>query len=293
MQQLVIIHNQRTDADHHILGQVLSLIAAEGAHATVLSLVNKDSPLETPTLPIQGQMPKAVIVLGGDGTFLHAARLFAPLSIPLLGVNTGSLGFLTRVDRTQLAQAITQVLADRYTLESRLMLQVHIGQVDPQSPALATALNDVVIKNANPSQLVALQVSLDGRPLANLDADGLIVSTPTGSTAYTLAAGGPILAPALDALALTPICPHSLSLKPLVIPSKHPITVQAMAKSYERSHRIQCAVDGQAVTELDEGQTLTITVAPYALQMICLQAECEDFYQLIRQKLHWGFNPRQ
>jgi NAD+ kinase len=293
MQHLVIIHNQRTDADNGILNQVLAHIHATGAQATVLPLVSKDSPLDAPSLPPNGQLPKAVIVLGGDGTFLHAARLFAPYDIPLLGVNTGSLGFLTRVDTTQLAQAINQVLKDQYTLERRLMLQVHVGRVDADSPALAVALNDVVIKNANPSQLVALQVSLDGRPLANLDADGLIVSTPTGSTAYTLAAGGPILAPALDALALTPICPHSLSLKPLVVPSRHHITVQAMAKSYERSHRIQCAVDGQAVTELDEGQTLTITVAPFALQMICLQAECEDFYQLIRQKLHWGFNPRQ
>jgi NAD+ kinase len=285
---VVVVHNQKTDPHHTVLEQVQSICQqVMGHHAFVISLQGKLDDLVHPAgCPTP---PDAVIVLGGDGTFLHAARLYSPLKVPLLGINTGSLGFLTRVETSQLVPAITQLLLGQFTVEPRQMLHVRWnGQTTP-----LVALNDVVIKNANPSQLASLLVTLDDKPLANLDADGLIVATPTGSTAYTLAAGGPILTPGLNVLALTPICPHSLSLKPLVIPSHHVIQVTAMPKSYERCHRIQFSLDGQTTAELDEGQQLTITVATTPLNMVSLSLPNEDFYMLIRQKLHWGFNPRQ
>jgi NAD+ kinase len=281
------VHNQRTDPHGDVLQHVIEQCQAQGVSAQVLGMQGKDLPVTPAGLP--DAMPQAVIVLGGDGTFLHAARLFAPHRVPLLGINTGSLGFLTRVNRQQLQQALDHLLQEAFTLEERLMLSVSIDR-----STVGLALNDVVVKNANPSQLAALHVALDEKPLANMDADGLIVATPTGSTAYTLAAGGPILAPDMAALALTPICPHSLSLKPLVIPSCHRLRVEAMAKNFERASRIQVSIDGQSLGELDEGQTLEIVAADNPLLMVLLNDDpSQDFYHLIRQKLHWGYNPRQ
>ena len=287
LQHVVLVHNQKTDPGNQVLNQVQALCQQTMGHqAHVISLTDKLCVPEHPSSCPSS--PEAVVVLGGDGTFLQAARLYSPLCVPLLGINTGSLGFLTRVETSQLPEAMPLLLSGQFTVEPRQLL--HVSWNGHQTPHIA--LNDVVIKNANPSQLASLQVLLDDNPLANMDADGLIVATPTGSTAYTLAAGGPILTPGLNALALTPICPHSLSLKPLVIPSYHTVKVLALPKSYERSHRIQFSLDGQTTAELDEGQTLTITVADTPLSMVCLNLPNEDFYALIRQKLHWGFNPR-
>jgi NAD+ kinase len=289
---LAVVHNQRTDPNHQVLNRVMALCQklAPAVVVTVYPVQHKHTPcngvLANPT-----NTPDLVLVLGGDGTFLQATHLFAPCQVPMLGVNTGSLGFLTRVDVQQLDTLMAQLLTQPFALEHRLMLAVHNGH-SHSSDAAQLALNDVVIKNANPSQLTALEILLDGNELARLDADGVIISTPTGSTAYNMAAGGPILSPALHALAITPVCPHSLSLKPLVVPATHTITIKALAKNFERTQRVQVSVDGQPLGELGEGEPLHITVAPHPLKLVSLGLPNDDFYALMRNKLHWGFNPR-
>src|SRR5207247_8245915 len=157
-----------------------------------------------------------LVVLGGDGTMLAAARLVEDRPMPILGVNTGGLGFVTAVTRDEIFKALEQVFANAYAEEQRLMLRSRLVRMGTQVAA-ASVLNDVALSKGALSHMVQLEISIDGQFVTGLRSDGLIISTPNGSTAYSMAAGGPILNPAVHALILTPICPHTLTNRPIVI----------------------------------------------------------------------------
>ena len=221
----------------------------------------------------------ALVVLGGDGTFLLGASLVADHGVPLFGVNLGSLGFITHYARGTAAAALVAAARGELPVEERLRLSVIVGS---PSGVLATrsAVNDAVLTQRALARLLDLEASLDGASIATYKADGLIVSTPTGSTAYTLAAGGPILTPDVQALALTPICPHTLTHRPLVLPPDARLRIRNISGG-----SVTLTVDGQWGLDLAEGAWIDVRKADRPLRMF---RSPTPFFGILRQKLSWG-----
>jgi NAD+ kinase len=223
----------------------------------------------------------ALVVLGGDGTLLAASRLL-DRSVPVLGVNFGSLGFLTEIALSELYPTLEGVLAGRYQHEERRLLHA-VAKRRGHPDAVGEVLNDVVITKAGPSRIIELEVTVDGLFVSEFRADGLIISSPTGSTAYNLAAGGPILHPTLPAIVLTPICPHMLSNRPLVVGDGATIEVCLKAA---RDVEVYAAFDGQQSYALADRDTVTVTASARRLRLV--KAPARDFYEVLRTKLKWG-----
>jgi len=224
----------------------------------------------------------ALIVLGGDGTLLAASQLAAPRDIPVLGVNFGSLGFLTDVALAELYPALESLLAGTHRFESRRML--HATVTGPGRDGSGHhVLNDVVITKAALSRIIQLDVWIDGLFVSAFRADGLIISSPTGSTAYNLAAGGPILHPALAAILLTPICPHMLTNRPLVVTDDARIEVRLRDAAESLVH---ITFDGQLGFPLSGDDLVTVSRSPRVLKLA--RAPARDYYEVLRTKLKWG-----
>ncbi|MDA8442647.1 MAG: NAD(+)/NADH kinase [Peptococcaceae bacterium] len=227
----------------------------------------------------QGQFSQAdaVIVLGGDGTLLRAARFLSPLGIPLLGLNFGHLGFLTEVELAEWRSCFQKLLAGNYTVEARMMLQGTVLRSGIRDIS-ALALNDVVVSRGDISRIITLDVTLSGQHLSSYPADGMIVSTPTGSTAYSLSAGGPIVSPLLQSMIITPICPHTLSARAMVVDPE-----EVLAIRFARG--IDCVVtfDGQETIELSPGDAVQVERASFSTQLIKLSGR--SFPELLQAKL--------
>jgi NAD+ kinase len=223
----------------------------------------------------------ALVVLGGDGTLLAASRLL-DRSVPVLGVNFGSLGFLTEIALPELYPTLEAVLADLYQWEERRLLHVVVRRAG-KADAAADVLNDVVITKGGASRIIELDLSVDGLFVSAFRADGLIVSSPTGSTAYNLAAGGPILHPTLPAIVLTPICPHMLTNRPLVVGDEARIEVRLRAS---REVEVMAALDGQQLFTLADQDGVTVTRSARRLRLV--KAAGRDYYEVLRTKLKWG-----
>jgi NAD+ kinase len=223
----------------------------------------------------------ALVVLGGDGTLLAASHLL-DRPVPVLGVNFGSLGFLTEITLTDLYPALLGVLNGTYDYEERRLLRARVTR-EGRETINGDVLNDVVVTKAALSRIIDLEVSVDGRFVSAFRADGLIVSSPTGSTAYNLAAGGPILHPALPAVVLTPICPHMLAHRPLVVGDDAQIEVRLRAA---REGEVHLTFDGQHGLPLDRRDTVVITRSPRSLRLV--RPPERDYYQVLRTKLKWG-----
>jgi len=220
-----------------------------------------------------------VVAVGGDGTLLHAARHVAALDVPLLGVNRGRLGFLTDISPEHMLDAIDAILAGDYLTERRLMLAATIrGGTEP-----LFALNDVVLQKGETGRLLDFTTVVDGVYVNTHRGDGLIVATPTGSTAYALSCGGPIIQPNVDALVMVPICPHTLSDRPLVLPAKSTIEITLDPGSRSGAH-VVC--DGEALGRLAEGNSLAIALATQTVTL--LHPRDYNYYELLRSKLNWG-----
>jgi NAD+ kinase len=225
-----------------------------------------------------------VVVLGGDGTLLSVADCIATSGsqIPLLGVNFGSLGFLTEVTLPELYPSLEAALAGRAHTEERMMLQsTTLRKGEPF--ATAVALNDVVITKAARSRMINLSVSVGDEFVTGVKADGLIVATPTGSTAYNLSAGGPIVQPSLDALILTPIAPHTLTNRPIVIPASSTVRVQPLMESRDE---LFVTFDGQAGFQLQEGDEVRVCRADRSIRLI--RPSTRSYFEVLREKLKWG-----
>ncbi|MFQ5894549.1 MAG: NAD(+)/NADH kinase [Nitrospinota bacterium] len=226
-----------------------------------------------------------LVVLGGDGTFLSAARTLGADGPPILGINLGRLGFLTALPQPALFPSLERILAGDYLLEERQRLRPALhrgGEVIP----LRDVLNDVVITPISLARLVELTTRVNGRHLATFRADGLILSTPTGSTAYALAASGPIMVPRVQALILCPICPHNLSNRPIVLPDD--VAVQIALRERDTPH-VLLTLDGQEGHTLEPGDVVEVAKSPHPVRLV--HPPDSDFFQLLREKLGWEVKP--
>jgi NAD+ kinase len=222
-----------------------------------------------------------LLVLGGDGTMLNAARLAAERSIPIMGVNMGGLGFLTEVRLDNLYPSLDRVFANDFVLDERLMLKTHVHR-HGQTVARGTVLNDVVISKGTLARMIELKIAIQGQFVTNLRGDGLIVGTPTGSTAYSLSAGGPIINPAVQSLILTPICPHTLAHRPLIVPGNVEVEVTLTSKD----EGAMATLDGQVGVAMTQGDTAVIHASEHRTRLIRFPES--HYYEVLREKLKWG-----
>ncbi|MBE7705362.1 MAG: NAD(+)/NADH kinase [Cyanobacteria bacterium SIG29] len=218
------------------------------------------------------------IVLGGDGTILKTARFYAQYEVPILGINLGRLGFLSQAKSSQIEDAVNYILKGAFKIEDRIMLSACEGKIN--------ALNDIVIKGDGFSRTSRLYVHINDNIVCDYLADGIIISTPTGSTAYTLSAGGPILSPVLDAIVIVPICPHTMNARPIVIPSNETIKVTSSADK----PLLKMAADGQETFTLGVNDKIEIKKSNYSAKLILLNLEKNSFYSVLKEKLNWGLS---
>lgn len=224
--------------------------------------------------------PEFAIVLGGDGTLLSAARALAPSNVPIVAVNLGSLGFLTEVPLEEMYNTLEIVLACKCPTDERTMLACDLVR-DGEVLHSYTALNDIVVNKSAIARLVGFDLAVDGRHVFGYKADGVIVATPTGSTAYSLAAGGPVLMPTVRAFQVTPVCPHSLTHRPVVIADT--ATVSITVRSHGEAAFL--TIDGQVGQPLKDGDEVVCRKASHSVKLLQMR---QSFFHVLRDKLKWG-----
>ncbi len=261
---LVLFHNPRNLLARRALQDLRRWLTARG---------NRVLPLR------QVERAGAVVALGGDGTLLSAARVAAPVGVPVLGVNLGRLGFLTASDIQRVRPLLNKLFAGQLVSTNRMMLEAHLprGMVNP-------VVNDCVIQGATAGRVVRLSVQVDGVSLGTYVGDGLIVATPTGSTAYSMAAGGPIACPEMDLILLTPISPHSLSQRPVLVPAGS--TVEVRLEPRHPTEKMVVSVDGKDPFPLFKGERVVLRQMKARLHI--LSEKGRPFFGVLRKKLLWG-----
>ena len=283
MTRVGLIAKPDAPAAPRVILQVLEWLGAHGLTA----VLEKQTAGLVPSASVQAaskdELPGLVdllVVLGGDGTLLSMARAIGDLGVPILGVNLGGLGFLTATTLDEMRPALEAVLAGRMATEERMLLAARLVR-GGQTIGEYSALNDVVITKSAMSRIVDLAVSVGGRHAISYRADGLIISTPTGSTAYNLSTGGPILFPTMDAVVLTPIAPHTLSNRPIVIPGAERIEVTLLD-----DQDVMLTMDGQVGVPLRERDTVEVQQAATRIRLP--RFPNKDFFSVLRTKLKWG-----
>lgn len=258
------------------LGAALKLIDAIDGRAKLYSDMGGAGLLPVPALEDRElfELCPTVVSLGGDGTIINTAGRCAPYGNILLGINLGRLGFLTTVEAERTEAAADFILSD-VEYRERTMLSCRLRRADGSLEPVSHALNDVVVSRGA-GRLHHIEANMDGRLLTKVRADGLVIATPTGSTAYSLSAGGPIVAPDMDLFVLSPICPHNLSARPMVLPTDRVITLSTKGRAV-------VTVDGRNLGSLDEGDSVEVRRSPYITRLAVSPGN--DFYQLVRKKL--------
>ena len=228
--------------------------------------------------------PTFIIVVGGDGTLLKASRYFAQFNIPIFGFNMGRLGFLAQAKPDEIDYVYEKINAGEFRIEERIMLQTEIDGVRQ------LALNDFVIKGATFSRTSTLELYINDNFVSGYLADGLIISTPTGSTAYTLSAGGPVISPTLPCLTIVPICPHTLNARPLVVSAEEKILVKLKDVA---GNAYKITADGQKRVEISNEVLVQKSSISAKLLLLNKDLKGDSFYTVLREKLHWGMAPRK
>ncbi len=224
----------------------------------------------------------ALLTLGGDGTLLRGARTISPHAVPILGVNLGRLGFLTCCNADQLSNALMRFARRDYFAESRMALQARVLDARGVERQQWIALNDVVLHKGGFARVVSVRVAANGETIASYAADGVVLSTPTGSTAYSLSAGGPVVFPTLETIVVTPVSAHTLAIRPVILPSSVEVTLQAE----DGPEELLVTVDGQVGTTFSAGETLSVRRAEGGVLIIRFPGT--NFFTTLRQKLGWG-----
>lgn len=220
------------------------------------------------------------VAFGGDGTLLFTARLFSRYDVPIVGVNLGGLGFITEFRESEVVDCVECFLEGRNTYEKRMMIDVSCIS-DKGIQSRDTGLNDVVINSGGISRLIELELGTDHTLIGTYRSDGIIVATPTGSTAYSLSAGGPILDPLTDAFVISPICPHSLGVRPLVIPAEREISIKILPND----RPVTATIDGQVAHELTQGDRISVVRSEQATRLV--STGTRSYYDIVREKLFW------
>jgi len=281
-QRIGLVGNAEKSACAQSVRAAARLIQRAGRQVICDHTTAQHARLKCETAPNTAELARTadlILVFGGDGTMLHAARQIAGSRTPMLGVNIGSLGFLTAVPSEELAAALKQVWSGEYKFETRALIEA--TGVCYKKKVRAVALNDLVITRGAVSRLIVLDVSVNGELITRYRCDGLILSSPTGSTAYSLAAGGAIVLPTADVFALTPICPHALSNRSIILPLSSTIKVKAI--NPEPAAFLNA--DGQIVGELDADDEITIRRSRHSVRLMRLANG--SFLEAMRRKLHW------
>jgi NAD+ kinase len=224
-----------------------------------------------------------LIIVGGDGTLLHVADQAARHSIPVIGINLGNLGFLTELTEHEATGALEEIITRAVTVENRMMLKTRIIRREKQPTKYRYALNEVVISKGTLDRVLQLSTRANADYITTYKADGLIFSTPTGSTAYNLSAGGPLVYPGLASILVTPICPFMLSSRPVLLPPETKLTTRI---DDGPGHYAKIIIDGQSAWDMQEDEVLEIEAAEHPLQLII--SPHRDYFSILRNKLHWG-----
>jgi NAD+ kinase len=267
----------------HLLGRGVrvlvesALVAADLAHMPELAAAA--------SIDTIARQADVAIVLGGDGTLLGAARQLAAHAVPLVGINQGRLGFMTDIARADMLSAIDRLLAGEFSADHRLMLEAVVERAG-ETVHRNLALNDVVVSKGETGRLIEIELRVDTEFLYVLRADGMIVATPTGSTAYALSANGPILQPAVPGIALVPLCPHGLTHRPITITDQSRIAMTLLAP-----HEARVYFDGQSHFQVLAGDTLHVHRSAHAVTL--LHPPGYSYFAMLREKLHWSANPRR
>jgi len=268
-----------------VLQQLMPLLQGRGLQLLLEDRLDEIAPgheCELATRDDIGQRADLVIVVGGDGSLLSAARTLAKYGTPVLGINRGRLGFLTDITPEQIAQQVPDVLDGRFFAESRFLLDATVYR-DDHVVGRADALNDVVVNSGTSAQMIEFELFIDDSFVYRQRADGLIVSTPTGSTAYSLSGGGPIMHPSLDAVVLVPMYPHALSSRPIVVDGNSKIRIDILERN---SIHPPVTCDGQVNMTARPGDSVMVCKKPHSLTL--LHPEGHSFYASCRDKLRWG-----
>ena len=266
-----------------IVPQVLDWLAKHGYSVMVDRETSTYLPGATEVVSrddLQTRRPELLIVLGGDGTLLSAARAVAPLDTCILGINLGSLGFLTEVPLADLYASLEAVHAGQWQADDRSMMYAKLVRGD-RVMSDYHALNDVILSKSTIARLVSFEIFINNEFVSSYRGDGLIVATPTGSTAYSLAAGGPILTPSTQALVISPICPHALTHRPVVVPDSVEIEIMVLSAHDEA----YLSIDGQIGIPVRRGDKLVCRKSPYVTHLLRLRT---TFFEVLRTKLKWG-----
>lgn len=273
------------------VAEPMTLLARHLTKAGIEVLASNEMDLD---LPVTRRAESALaseadlmIAIGGDGTMLYAGNLTLESDVPLLGINRGRLGFLADVSPDEMLASVDHILSGAYSIESRLLLDAHLRTAEGETRT-ATAFNDVVLQRRETGRMVDIEASVAGQFVNTHSGDGLIVATPTGSTAYSLSCGGPIIEPQLDAVVIVPICPHTLTDRPIVIAANQPIEIRLLAREDTQA---EVVIDGHSIGAIHPDDQLTIYAAKNRIKLI--HPPGYDFYGILRTKLFWGRDSRK
>jgi len=280
--QIGVVYRDQDDATLIALQRLRKFLSAQKiavSESVISSLPDENNlAVENPSVMSSADL---IIVLGGDGSMLAAARAFAVQQIPLLCINLGRLGFLADIPLSEMEAVLDQIFAGNLLEEQRLLLQMEILQ-DDQVIESEIAFNDVVLHKWESLRMIEFETFVDDRSVHRQRADGMIVSTPTGSTAYALSTGGPITDPAMEAILLVPISPHAMGVRPMVVPGSSCIEIRLMHSAIDT----RVSYDGQGNLKLSSNQILRITASAHKARLV--HPAGYDYFELLRTKLHWG-----
>lgn len=284
MDRFLIITNKEKDTDLRVTKKIAAYIEQAGKSATLSSV---SSVMEDTKAVIIPERIDCAIVLGGDGTIIQTANDLMTRSIPILGVNLGTLGFLAEIEQHNVLEALDRLMKDDYRVENRIMLEgdilYSVGQQDRDTDAKGCALNDVVISRKGFSRIISLAIYVNDNLIDIFKGDGVIISTPTGSTAYNLSAGGPIVTPGADVMVITPICPHSLSPRSVVVSADDTVRVIVAKSKKTQEAEATVSFDGNKEIDLGTNDEVIITKAKYSTKLIKLNHK--GIYEILRSKL--------
>lgn len=285
MDRFLIITNEGKDRDNKITALIYDYIKTLGRKCTLIGTLD----LEEEGKIISNLDVECAIVLGGDGTLIRCATHLMDLNIPILGINLGTVGFLAEIEKHHITEALDRLFADDYMLENRMMLKgdIHLGvghkTLDDNDRFACYALNDIVITRKGLSRIISLQIYVNDELVDDYRGDGVIISTPTGSTAYNLSAGGPIITPKANVMVVTPICPHSLSPRSVVVSSEDIIKVVIKRSKKTQDDEAIVTFDGQTVIDIGTEDEIFIKKAQYNTRLIRLSQT--SIYEILRSKL--------
>lgn len=284
MDRFLIITNERKDKNNIVTRKIADYITASGRKCTLMGTLALEDEEISPDLDVE-----CAIVLGGDGTLIRCATHLMNLNIPILGINLGTVGFLAEIEKHHITEALDRLFIDDYVLENRMMLQgvLRVGAnhkpPDDYDRFTGYALNDIVITRKGLSRIISLRIYVNDELVDDYRGDGVIISTPTGSTAYNLSAGGPIITPKAEVMVITPICPHSLSPRSVVVSANDTIKVVIKKSKKTQYDEAIATFDGQAVIDLGTEDEVNINKALYNTRLIRLNQT--GIYEILRSKL--------